>query len=89
MYTVQSSVLLGSATYTFKSSQLFVGFYQSKQGDFAAIDPEDWEGVHLDDWCTAALDFRDWLESMGLEVIASSATIDNGCAPYFWTSTRC
>lgn len=76
--------LVGVRKFPYKGVLLNVDFYQTKYGEFAAIAPDSWEEVHLDDWCTAALDFRDWLEFIGLEVIPSKATIDNSCAPYFW-----
>jgi len=69
----------------FKDAPLLVGFYQSEFGKFAAIDPASWDdGVHIDDYCTAALGFNTWLNLNGYIVAQSNGIVENGYAPYYW-----
>ena len=85
MRIVSRSYLLHTRAYVFKDAPLLVGFYQSEFGKFAAIDPASWDdGVHIDDYCTAALGFNTWLNLNGYIVAQSNGIVENGYAPYYW-----
>lgn len=87
MKIVTRSYLLFTRDYMFKNKPLSVGFYESEFGKFAAIDPTQWNnGVHVDDYCLAALNFKYWLELNNHKVAKSQgqAIVENGWAPYFW-----
>jgi hypothetical protein len=85
MRIITRSYLLHTRVYVFKDEPLLVGFYQSEYGKFAAIDPASWDdGVHIDDYCTAALGLNAWLGLNGYIVIESVGIVENGYAPYYW-----
>jgi hypothetical protein len=85
MRIITRSYLLHTRSYVFKDAPLLVGFYQSEYGKFAAIDPASWDdGVHIDDYCTAALGLNTWLALNGHIVLESRGIVENGYAPYYW-----